>query len=57
VRNYAAATLGNQLIVGREGRLVSLDDPAGYHELGRWPVILDDGMRAAPALARAAATA
>ena len=32
----------------------SLDDPAGYHEMCRWPVILDDGVRAPRALIRAA---
>ena len=35
----------------------SLDDPAEYNELCRWPVILDDGVRAPPALTRAAETA
>jgi hypothetical protein len=34
----------------------SLDDPAGYNEMRRWPVITDDAVRAPPALARAAAT-
>jgi hypothetical protein len=32
----------------------SLDDPAEYSEMCRWPVILDDGVRAPPALTRAA---
>jgi len=32
----------------------SLDDPAGYNEMCRWPVILDDGVRAPRALIRAA---
>jgi DNA-binding transcriptional ArsR family regulator len=31
----------------------SLDDPAEYNELCRWPVILDDGVRAPPAPAAA----
>ena len=31
----------------------SLDDPAEYNEMCRWPVILDDGVRAPPALTRA----
>jgi len=35
----------------------SLDDPAEYNEICRWPVILDEGMRAPPALTSAAETA
>ncbi len=31
----------------------SLGDPAEYNEMCRWPVILDDGVRAPPALTRA----
>jgi DNA-binding transcriptional ArsR family regulator len=31
----------------------SLDDPAEYNELCRWPVILDDGVRAPPTVAAA----
>jgi hypothetical protein len=37
----------------------SLDDPAEYNELCRWPVITDDGVRAppGPAASRARETA
>ena len=35
----------------------SLDDPAEYNQVCRWPVIFDDGVRAPLALPRAAETA
>jgi len=35
----------------------SLDDPAEYNEMCRWPVILDDGVRVLSAPIRAAETA
>jgi hypothetical protein len=35
----------------------SLDDPDEYDELSRWPVILDDSVRAPPAVSTTAATA
>jgi hypothetical protein len=35
----------------------SLDDPAEFNDLCRWPVIIDDGVRAPPAPRSAAETA